>query len=119
MSADEVFLTGATGFVGGHVLDVLLEAGHPVRALVRTPGQLVRRSGLTEVVGDVTRAGQLVDSMRGCRALIHTAAVYSFAPGERARIRSTNVAGTAGILEAARLAGAERPVVTSSSATVG
>jgi len=119
VSGDEVFLTGATGFIGGHVLDVLLEAGHPVRALVRTHGQLGRRSGLTEVVGDVTRAGRLVDSMRGCRAVIHTAAAYSFAPAERARIRSTNVAGTAGILEAARLAEVERAVVTSSSATVG
>ncbi|MDQ6857274.1 MAG: NAD-dependent epimerase/dehydratase family protein [Candidatus Dormibacteraeota bacterium] len=119
MSVDEVFLTGATGFIGCHILDALLEGGHPVRALVRSPGRLPRRSGLTEVVGDVTRAGGLVESMRGCRALIHTAAAYSFAPAERSRIRATNVAGTAGILEAARLAGVERAVVTSSSATVG
>lgn len=119
MSEETVFLTGASGFVGGHVLDALLEAGHPVRALVRTPGRLQHRAGLTEVVGDVTQAGRLVESMRGCRAVIHTAAAYSFAPAERARIRATNVAGTAGILEAARLAGVERAVVTSSSATVG
>ncbi len=115
----EIYLTGATGFIGGHVLDALLDAGHPVRALVRTPGRLSSRAGLTEVVGDVTCAGELVDSMRGCHALIHTAAAYSFAPAERSRIRATNVAGTAGILEAARLAGIERAVVTSSSATVG
>ncbi len=119
MIGDEVFLTGATGFIGSHVLDALLEAGHPVRALVRTPGRLSRRPGVTEVVGDVTEAGQLVAAMRGCGALIHTAAAYSFAPAERARIRATNVAGTAAILEAARLAGVERAVVTSSSATVG
>ncbi len=119
MSADEVFLTGATGFIGGHVLDALLEAGHPVRALVRAPGRLTARAGLTEVVGDVTRAGFLVDPMRGCRALIHTAAAYSFAPADRRRIRATNVGGTTGVLEAARLAGIERAVVTSSSATVG
>jgi dihydroflavonol-4-reductase len=116
---DEVFLTGATGFIGGHVLDALVEAGYPVRALVRTPGRLSRRPGVTEVVGDVTEAGHLVAAMRGCGALIHTAAAYSFAPAQRARIRATNVAGTAGVLEAARLAGLERAVVTSSSATVG
>ncbi len=119
MSGEEVFLTGATGFVGGHVLDALLDAGHPVRALVRAPGRLPRRAGLSEVVGDVTRAGALVASMRGCGALVHTAAAYSFAPADRAAIRATNVAGTTGILEAARLAGVERAVVTSSSATVG
>ena len=119
MTGDEVFLTGGTGFIGGHVLDALLEAGHPVRALVRTPGRLSPRPGLAEIVGDVTRAGHLVNSMRGSAALVHTAAAYSFAPSERSRIRATNVGGTAGILEAARLAGIERAVVTSSSATVG
>jgi dihydroflavonol-4-reductase len=116
---DEVFLTGATGFIGGHVVDALLEEGYAVRALVRGPGRLPSRAGLSQVSGDVTRAGELVAAMRGCRLLIHCAGAYSFAPGDRARMRATNVAGTAGILEAARLAGVERAVVTSSSATVG
>ena len=115
----EVFLTGATGFIGGHILDALLDAGHEVRALVRTPGTLAPRPGLTLVVGDVTRAGALRREMEGCRYLVHSAAAYSFAPGERARMQATNVLGTAGMLEAARLAGVERAVVTSSSATVG
>lgn len=119
MSGDEVFLTGATGFIGGHIVDALLEAGHPVRALVRVRGSLAVRAGVSEVVGDITRSGELVGSLRGCRFLVHAAAAYSFAPAERARVRVTNVAGTAGILEAARLAGVERAVVTSSSATVG
>ena len=106
MSADEVFLTGATGFIGGHVLDALLEA----RARGARAGPHARSAaapaGVTEVVGDVTRAGA-ARRLRcaAARALIHTAAAYSFAPAERARIRATNVAGTAGILEAARLAG--------------
>ena len=119
MSRDEVFLTGATGFVGGHVLDALLEAGYPVRALVRRGGSLAPRAGLTEVTGDLTRSGDLAGALRGCRALVHTAALYSFAPAQRDRVRLTNVAGTTGILEAARIAGVERAVVTSSSATVG
>jgi dihydroflavonol-4-reductase len=116
---DEVFLTGASGFIGGHVLDALLNAGYRVRALVRAPDALAKRTGVSEVVGDVTRSGQLVDAMRGCRLLIHCAATYSFSPAQRDSMRATNVAGTAGILEAARLASVERAVVTSSSATVG
>lgn len=114
-----VFLTGASGFVGGHVLDALLERGHTVRALVRTPGTLADRDGVSEVVGDITASGALVRRLEGCRYLVHTAAAYSFAPRDRARIHRTNVMGTVGILEAARLAGVERAVVTSSSATVG
>lgn len=116
---DAVFLTGATGFVGGHVLDALLDAGYQVRALVRAPGRLAPRDGLAEVTGDVSRAGELVATIRGCRHLVHTAAMYSFAPRDRSRMTAVNVTGTAGILEAARLAGVERAVVTSSSATVG
>ena len=58
-------------------------------------------------------------ALDGCRYLIHCAALYSFAPRDRAAIRQVNVAGTAALLEAARIAGVERAVVTSSSATVG
>jgi dihydroflavonol-4-reductase len=116
---DPIFLTGATGFIGTHVLDAVLESGRPVRALVRAPGRLEPRPGLTEVVGDLRRAGELVDAIRGCRYLVHCGAVYSFAPRQRALMQQVNVVGTAGILEAARLAGVERAVVTSSSATVG
>ncbi len=119
MIGDEVFLTGATGFIGGHVLDALLDAGYSVRALVRTPGRLHMRPGVTEVVGDVTRSGHLVEAMSGCRLLVHCAALYSFSPAQRARMNATNAAGTAGMLAAARIAGIERAVVTSSSATVG
>jgi dihydroflavonol-4-reductase len=115
----DVFLTGATGFVGSHILDALLDSGHRVRALSRTRGAVPHREGVSEVVGDVTRAGALAREMHGCRWLVHTAAVYSFAPHQRSLMASTNVAGTVGILEAARLAGIERAVVTSSSATVG
>jgi dihydroflavonol-4-reductase len=117
--SDEVFLTGATGFIGGHVLDALHEAGYSVRALVRSRGALRSGAGVREVVGDVTRSGELVDAMWGCRLLVHCAALYSFSPSDRAHVHATNVAGTAGILEAARIAGVERAVVTSSSATVG
>lgn len=118
MRGDQVFLTGGTGFIGAHVLDALLDSGRAVRALVRTPGRL-NRHGVSEVIGDVVESGRLVDAMRGCRYLIHVAGAYSFAPRDRARMHAVNVLGTTGILEAARLAGVERAVVTSSSATVG
>jgi dihydroflavonol-4-reductase len=118
--SDPVFLTGATGFVGGHVLDALLEAGHAVRALVRrAPERLAPHPGLTPVVGDLERPGALTGALDGCRYLVHVAAHYSFAPRDADVIRRVNILGTAGLLEAAHLAGVERAVVTSSSAVVG
>lgn len=121
MVGDAVFLTGATGFIGGHVLAELLRSGYRVRALARTPvsRMLPVSEKLTIVEGDVTRAGELVDSLRGCRYLCHAAAAYSFSPRDRAAAVFTNVAGTKSLLEAARIAGVEKIVMTSSSATVG
>ncbi len=117
---DEVFLTGATGFVGGHVLGALREAGYSVRALVRgDPSRLPAGPGLRSVTGDVREAGRLVPAIRGCRYLVHVAAAYSFAPRDRGEMESVNVVGTRSLLEAARLAGVEKAVVTSSVAAVG
>jgi dihydroflavonol-4-reductase len=117
---DEVFLTGATGFVGSHVLAALLESGYHVRALVRPDSRpLPAHAACRPVRGDVRRPGELARQMSGCRYLIHVAALYSFSPHRRRDLYQTNVSGCAGILEAARLAGIERAVVTSSSATVG
>lgn len=70
------------------------------------------------VVGDLVEPGSLVRPLEGCRYLVHCAALYSFAPHARPMMHRVNVLGTAGILEAARIAGVERAVVTSSSATL-
>ena len=108
----------------------LATAGYRVRALTHnnavTRKKRMERSSLLDrptdsveyVEGDVTRAGDLAPALDGCRYLVHCAALYSFAPRDRAAIRHTNVTGTAAMLEAARIAGIERAVVTSSSATV-
>jgi dihydroflavonol-4-reductase len=117
---DEVFLTGAGGFVGSHVLHALLSQGYPVRALTRSTARpLPVTEGCTPVLGDLREPAALIPLLRGCRYLVHVAALYSFAPTKRDEIWATNVCGCAGLLEAAKLAGIERAVVTSSSATVG
>jgi dihydroflavonol-4-reductase len=119
-AGETVFLTGASGFVGSHVLRALLAAHYQVRALVRPDSRpLPPLEGCTPVWGDLRRAGDLVKHMEGCRYLVHTAALYSFSPAQRREMFATNVQGTIALLEAAHLAGIERAVVTSSSSTVG
>ena len=112
----DVFLTGASGFVGSHVLTALLRNGYRVRALAR--GDWEPPPGVIAVTGDLRSPGSLVPAMHGCRYAMHTAALYSFSPRDRETIEEVNVRGTAGIFEAARIAGVQRCVYTSSSAAL-
>jgi dihydroflavonol-4-reductase len=75
--------------------------------------------GCEIVSGDLRRSGALAHALDGCRYLMHCAAQYSFGPRDREAIRRTNVLGTEGLFAAAHLAGVERAVLTSSSATLG
>ncbi|HEV3310865.1 MAG TPA: NAD-dependent epimerase/dehydratase family protein, partial [Chloroflexota bacterium] len=84
--SETVFLTGASGFVGSHVLRALLDGGYRIRALTRSNGD----RGIAEsndherveyITGDLHAAGALTEHLRGCRYLVHVAALYSFAPG--------------------------------------
>lgn len=115
MPTDRVFLTGASGFVGSHVLRELLSAGYSVRSLRRP-----QADDKVEVVqGDLRRVGDFARALEGCRYLVHCAALYSFTPADRRALHEVNVNGTASLFEAARIAGVERAVLTSSSATLG
>ncbi|XFA73158.1 NAD-dependent epimerase/dehydratase family protein [Thermosynechococcaceae cyanobacterium Okahandja] len=115
-----VCVTGANGFVGTHVAHVLAEQGYRVRALVRQPDRAthLRAFGVEVVQGDLV-SSDLVDGLQGCQALFHVAAHYSLWRRERDRLYQVNVVGTRRILDAARQAGVERTVYTSSVAAIG
>jgi dihydroflavonol-4-reductase len=116
------FVTGASGFIGNHVARALLTDGWEVRALLRSSPNGHRRSELPaeiEVVpGDICDAGCLAGAIRGCDAVFHVAALYELWAPDPSRLYDTNVGGTRAVLDAARAAGIERVVYTSSVATI-
>jgi dihydroflavonol-4-reductase len=111
-------VTGASGFIGSHVVAALAAAGHEVRAFDRrAPAELP--AGVEAIDGDVLDADSLARSAQGCDAVFHLAALYSYARAHARAMQAVNVDGTRAVLDAAARAGVRRVVHTSSCATCG
>ena len=105
-------ITGATGFVGGHLLEHALAEGHQVRALTRRPQP--ERDGVAWVDGALDKPDTLDRLAEGADAVIHVAGVIN--ARDAAGFEAGNVAGTAAMLAAAEKAGIKRFVHVSSLA---
>ena len=116
-----VFLTGATGFVGGHVARAYASEGASLRLLTRQTSRLDSLSGLDAetVMGDLREPEKLRSALAGCDALVHVAADYRLWVRDPAQMYAANVDGTRELLRVAREVGIERVVYTSSVATMG
>jgi dihydroflavonol-4-reductase len=112
-------VTGATGFVGSHVVRQLVERGESVRVLVRPASSMRALEGLgVEVArGDLRDASAVCGAMRGVRRVFHVGADYRLWARNPAAIYETNVLGTSNVLSAVD-AGVERVVYTSTVATI-
>ncbi len=117
----KVFMTGATGFLGGHLIESLVRAGHGVRAIVRPAADI---SGLRHPSIEVIR-GELVDSrsvesaMRDCEIAFHLAATTSRAGKSRADSFLTNLEYTKNVSRAVLRQQVRRLVVCSTAAVYG
>lgn len=105
-----VFLTGGTGFIGSYVLRHLVEDGHTVRCLVRTPGTPLAAGGapVEPVQGDVTDPASLEGAMDGCDAVIHLVGIIDEQPQHGATFEAVHVEGTIHVARQARDAGIDR-----------
>jgi len=120
----KVMLTGSTGFIGGHFLKAIVEAGHEVNLLVRDAEKLDRikslhgiEAELGYVVGDMTDESAVAEALEGCDACVHAAAFTSLDPALMDQALSVNGPGAQLILDAAVAAGCD-PVIHVSTMSV-
>lgn len=115
------FVTGGTGFVGSHLVEVLLEAGHEVVALVRNPEKAARvfRARTPEIVrGDLDDAHAIAEGVAGADVVFHVAGAV--AARSRAEFLHVNAEGTRTVARAATSAPTlKRFVLVSSLAAAG
>jgi dihydroflavonol-4-reductase len=116
-----ILVTGASGFVGGHVTRLLREQGCRVRVLVRPTSDLRGLAGLEveRVEGDLRVPESLEKAVAGCEVIYHVAADYRLWARDPDELYRSNVDGTRNLLEAAQRAGVRRVVYTSTVGCIG
>lgn len=127
----KVLVTGADGFIGSHLTEALVAAGHNVRAFVlynsfnswgwldHSPEDV--RSKLDIFAGDVRDSHGVRTAMEGCDTVLHLAALISipYSYHSPSAYVDTNVKGTLNVVQAAQDLGVKRVVVTSTSEVYG
>ena len=115
------FVTGGTGFVGGHIVRKLLEDGDRVTCLVRESSLLSNLDGLPIqlVTGDLTDLDSIRRGMRGTDVVFHCAADYRLYVPTPASMYASNVDGTRNVMNSAADCKVERVVYTSTVGALG
>lgn len=126
MSDSLILVTGGAGFIGSHLCDALLAAGHRVRVLdnlsTGKPTNLPLQDPRVELIeGDVADAALVRRAVAGCSAVAHLAAVASVQASvdDPVSTHQSNFVGTLNICEAMREAGVRRVLFASSAAVYG
>lgn len=112
----KIFVSGGTGFVGGHLCRELLDRGHTLRLLVHSRGR-EDVAGVEHFAGDVTDGKSCLDGAQGCDAVINLVGIIREFPGRGVTFARLHVEATRNMLAAARQCGIRRYLQMSSLGT--
>lgn len=117
----KVFITGATGFIGLQLIEILSKTDHELICLVRKSSRVetLRKQGIELVVGDVIDKSSFVDAMQSCDCVIHLANLYEFWVPDKRAYRDINITGTENVMIGALEAGVSKVVHVSSIVVYG
>jgi dihydroflavonol-4-reductase len=117
----KIFITGATGFIGSHVVRRLAPTEHELRCLVRKSSQIkeLEELGVNLIAGDLTDKDSLLEGMKGCDWVLDIANVYTFWTPNKKIYKEVNVTGTRNVMESALQTGVSKVVHVSTGAIYG
>ena len=117
----KVFVSGATGFIGIQLVKRLVENGHSVHALYRSPfkADLIRMPGVKLFKGDILDQSSLEEALEGCEEAYHTAAFAGVWAKDPDMVYRLNVDAALQLIEIAGRLGVKRVVVTSTAGILG
>ncbi|MCI0454007.1 MAG: SDR family oxidoreductase [Candidatus Dadabacteria bacterium] len=112
----KVFVTGGTGFIGGHLIKRLLRDGACIKALVRdsSKAEELRKLGVEIIIGDVTDKTSITGMMKGCDTFYHLGNVSRWWLSDKTLYYKINVEGTKNVMMEALKEGIKKVVYTSS-----
>jgi UDP-N-acetylglucosamine 4-epimerase len=116
-----VFVTGAAGFIGSHVCEILLQNGAEVVGFDNFSSGKTRIDDVTMITGDIRNFDDVLSAMADCTHIVHLAALASVpaSVSNPSLSESINLQGTINIIEAAKQVGAKRIVFSSTAAIYG
>lgn len=116
-----IFITGATGFIGEHLVLKLANEGHTVQAIYRSEAKIatIKHKKIKWFKGDIMDVETMRIAMTGCEQVYHVAALavaWEKHPGD---FKKYNVLGSVNVIETAKLLGVKKIVVTSTAGIFG
>lgn len=115
----KIFVTGGSGFVGQHLIPMLIEQRYQVNALARsaTAVQKVEQMGATAIKGDLNDVNALASGVKGCSSIFHLAASVDFFASEK-QLQKLHVEATALLLSAAKDANVKKFIYLSAASVI-
>ncbi len=100
----KIFITGATGFIGTHLVNRLFQTDHELVCLVRKynhKSELLEKRGAKLVIGNILDKDSLMQGMKGCDWVMHLAGLYDFWIPKKRLYKDINITGTTNVMESA------------------